>query len=77
MDELNLFISESVIMKNFKHKNVLGLIGVYVGVQDDIAAPYIILPYMANGDLKEYLQHKRSEIENNPESLFEVCMHII
>ena len=76
MDELNLFISESVIMKNFEHRNVLGLIGVSVGVHDDIAIPYIILPYMANGDLKEYLQYKRSEAENNPESLFKVRMHI-
>ena len=69
MDELNLFISESVIMKNFEHRNVLGLIGVSVGIQNDIATPYIILPYMANGDLKGYLQHKRSEAQDDPEVL--------
>ena len=73
MDELNLFISESVIMKNFKHRNVLSLVGVSVGVNDTIAAPYIILPFMANGDLKEYLQQKRNMTEDNPESLFKVC----
>ena len=72
MDELNIFISESVIMKDFKHRNVLGLVGVSVGVKDEIAAPYIILPFMANGDLKRYLQHKRSEANDNPESLFKV-----
>ena len=76
MDELNLFISESVIMKDFKHKNVLGLVGVSVGVTDDIAAPYIILPYMVNGDLKGYLQSKRSEAEDNQESLLKVFARI-
>ena len=38
-------------------------------MQDDIATPYIILPYMANGDLKGYLQHKRSEAQDDPEVL--------
>ena len=75
MDELNLFISESVIMKDFKHRNVLGLVGVSVGVTDDVTAPYIILPYMANGDLKSYLQSKRSEAEDNKESVFKVIAH--
>ena len=77
MDEINLFISESVIMKNFKHRNVLGLIGISVGVEDEIAVPYIVLPFMANGDLKRYLQHQRNNLAvNNPESLFKVQMHI-
>ena len=76
MDELNSFISESVIMKDFKHRNVLGLIGVSVGVEGDIAAPYIILPYMVNRDLKGYLQHKRNEAQDNPESLLKVISYI-
>ena len=77
MDEINLFISESVIMKNFKHRNVLGLIGISVGVEDEIAAPYIVLPFMANGDLKRYLKHQRSNATvDNPESLFKVQMHV-
>ena len=63
-------------MKNFKHKNVLGLVGVSVGVTDDITAPYIILPYMVNGDLKGYLQSKRSKAEDNQELLFKVFAHI-
>ena len=76
MDELNLFISESVIMKNFQHRNILNLVGVSVGIIDEIAAPYIILPFMANGDLKGYLQQKRSEAEDNPESLLKVLCSI-
>ena len=59
MEELDLFISESVIMKGFMHRNVLGLVGVSVGIEDDKAIPYIILPFMENGDLKGYLKEKR------------------
>ena len=59
-------------MKDFQHRNVLNLIGVSVGINNEIATPYIILPFMANGDLKEFLQYKRSEAENDPASLFKV-----
>ena len=61
MEELDLFIRESVIMKDFKHRNVLGLVGVSVGIEDEKAIPYIVLPFMANGDLKGYLKEKRNE----------------
>ena len=74
VDELNLFIAESVIMKHFKHKNVLGLIGVSVGIENEIARPYIILPFMANKDLKKYLQCKRKKTGNNLEELIKVCI---
>ena len=73
MDDLYLFVTESVIMKNFKHKNVLSLLGVSIGMDNDIAKPYIILPFMANKDLKRYLQCKRREVESNFEALPEVC----
>ena len=72
-DELDLFIAESVIMKNFKHKNILGLVGVSVRVENDTARPYIVLPFMANKDLKKYLQSKRTEVGNNIEALLKVC----
>ena len=73
-DELDMFIAESVIMKNFKHKNILDLIGVSCGVKNGITRPYIILPFMVNRDLKAYLQCKRKEVENNLEALLEVCI---
>ena len=71
-DDLDSFIAESVIMKNFKHKNILDLLGVSVGVENDIARPYIVLPFMANKDLKKYLQSKRTETGNNLEALLKV-----
>ncbi|XP_065910963.1 uncharacterized protein [Dysidea avara] len=68
MDELNSFISESAIMKDFQHRNVLGLVGVSVGVEDK-AAPYIIIPFMTNGNLKGYLKEKRLAAVGNIKSL--------
>ena len=45
-------------MKHFDHINVLGLIGICLNTPDHI--PYIVLPYMANGDLRTFLRNKRS-----------------
>ena len=48
------FLEEAVIMRNFKHKNVLSLIGVVI----DNNKPHVLLPFMENGDLKSYLEKK-------------------
>ena len=72
MDELDLFIAESVIMRKFNHHNVLSLVGVSVEVKNGLALPYIILPFMANKDLKDYLKCKRSEVDNKLEGVLEV-----
>jgi len=74
MDELDSFIAESVIMKDFKHRNVLGLVGVSVGKKDEIAIPYIILPFMVNGDLKGYLKEKRVRCGKDMDMLSKVCL---
>ena len=46
-------------MKFFNHPNVLSLIGVCL---DTGAAPYIIMPYMANGSLQQYLKKERANL---------------
>ena len=74
MNDLDLFITESVIMKNFKHRNVLGLVGVSVGVENEIAKPYIVLPFMVNKDLKKFLRFKRSDVGNDLEASLTVCI---
>ena len=38
-------------MSRFKHAHVMGLIGVCL---DEDSAPFIIMPYMANGSLLKY-----------------------
>ena len=53
-------------MSQFDHPNVLPLVGVCV---DGGPAPYIIMPYMANGSLLAYLKKNRKSLviynENN------------
>ena len=63
-------------MKKFKHENILSLIGVSVGIENDNARPYIVLPFMPNKDLKKYLQCKRREAEKSLEALLKVSMYI-
>ena len=47
------------MMSRFKHAHVMGLIGVCL---DAGSAPYIIMPFMANGSLLKYLRKERSNI---------------
>ena len=62
-DEIEEFISESAIMLDFDHPNVLSLLGVCFDTEQQL--PLIILPYMANGDLKSYLLNRRGDNEPN------------
>lgn len=52
-------MDESLKMKHFDHPNVLGLIGVCL---DAGPAPYMVMPYMANGSLLHYLKKERPHV---------------
>ena len=52
-------MDESLKMSRFKHSHVMGLIGVCL---DTGSAPFIIMPYMANGSLLKYLKRERGKI---------------
>ena len=52
-------------MYKFDHPNVLKLSGVCM---DGGPAPYIIMPFMANGSLNVYLKKERDNILLHPES---------
>lgn len=60
MEALESFIHESVVMKNFNHPNVLKIHG--VGLDPDNGLPFIVLPFMINGNLQMYLKSKRQKI---------------
>ena len=49
-------MEESLKMKHFDHQNVLSLIGVCIEARP---APYIVMPYMPNGSLLEFLRKER------------------
>ena len=66
-------------MSQFKHVHVMGLIGVCL---DAGSAPYIIMPYMANGSLLKWLKHERKNIvlldETDEDEVIYIisCMHV-
>ena len=51
------FLYESLLMKSFNHPNVLDVIG--VGFHNGF--PFMVLPFMVNGDLKIFLKSKRQK----------------
>ena len=57
--EVDKFVEESLKMSRFKHPHVMGLIGVCL---DAGTAPYIVMPYMANGNLLQYLKKERDNL---------------
>ena len=54
--EIEKIMEEGLKMKKFEHIHVMNLIGVCL---DAGPAPYIVMPYMANGSLLSYLKRKR------------------
>ena len=79
VDEIEDFISESAIMLDFQHPNVMGLLGVCFDTENNL--PLIVLPFMANGDLKSYLvklqcaSHTNSELPKVNLNIIIECMH--
>ena len=45
-------------MKAFVHPHVMGILGICLAEQ----APYIVMPFMANGSLHSYLRKHRTEL---------------
>ena len=52
-------MTESMKMREFNHPHVLGLIGVCI---DAGPAPYIVMPFMANGSLLSYFKKERPNL---------------
>ena len=57
--QLDRFLQECLIMSRFKHSHVMSLMGACL---DTGSAPYIIMPYMANGSLLKYIKRERNNI---------------
>lgn len=52
-------------MHEFDHPNVLTLVGVCL---DGGPAPYVVMPFMANGSLQAYLKSRKNTFVLNAES---------
>ena len=58
-------------MQDFDHPHVMSLIGVCLDAGSGIA---IVMPYMANGSLLDYLKRERSTLELDEEcGIDQVC----
>lgn len=55
------FLVEATIMKGFEHPNILSLMGIIVDGEDI----FVVLPYMANGDLQKHVLRKVKANENS------------
>ena len=53
------FVNECILMKKLDHPNVLPVLGICVESNHESALPFMVLPFMCNGDLKSYLKKKR------------------
>lgn len=56
-DDVNSFLNEALIMKDFDHPNVLTLIGI---TMDKGEFPMVILPFMHNGALLTYIRDENN-----------------
>ena len=80
--DITSFFEESARMKSFRHPNVVGLIAMCLDSPDGI--PRMVLPYMANGNLKKFLQRSRRFSQNteacpeglSQEILIKMCLDI-
>ncbi|KAH3820043.1 hepatocyte growth factor receptor-like [Dreissena polymorpha] len=52
--DVNMFIREALIMKDFEHKNVMQLVGICFGIE---RLPLVILPFLPRGDLLSYIRN--------------------
>lgn len=60
---LKSILHESNIMKKFDHPNVLSIFGVCLENDQESGVPFMVLPFMVNGDLKSYLRDHRTRTE--------------
>ena len=73
--ELEAFFEETFLMKNFCNPNIVGLLGVCLDSEDGF--PYIIMSFMSNGNLKEFLKQNRfhlTDISTMPRVSNEICI---
>lgn len=59
MDLVRSLLHECVKMSDFEHPNILSLTGVCL---DGGPVPYVVMPFMFNGDLLSYLKKERNSL---------------
>lgn len=57
-ENVEIFLREALIMKDFQHPNVIGLLGVCF----EESGPSIVLEFMVNKDLHSYIKDEEKVI---------------
>ena len=60
-ENLKALVNECILMKKLKHPNVLPVLGMCLESSHENGLPFMIMPFMLNGDLKSYLKKKRKK----------------
>lgn len=59
-EDVSHVIHEALVMAEFHHPNVLGLLGISISGSTELSTfPLLVLPYMANGDIHKFLRSFR------------------
>lgn len=51
--DVDTFLKEALLMKDFHHKNVMDLTGICLGIEQ---LPLVVLPFMRRGDVLSYIR---------------------
>jgi len=54
--QLQEFLQEATMMRHFNHPNVLSVVGVVFKE----GRPFVLIPFMENGDLRQYLRNQNN-----------------
>ena len=66
--DMESIVSEIVKMKEFHHPHIMPLIGVCLDAGPGVS---IVMPFMANGNLLEYLKRERPTLEMDENCLID------
>ena len=66
-------VSEVRLLQELSHPNVMSLIGVCI---DSTQGPSIVMPYMANGSVLDYLKRERQTLQLNLDSELEKIVSV-
>ena len=75
-ENLKSFVNECILMKKLDHPNVLSVLGICLESSHESGLPFMVMPFMLNGDLKSYLKQKRKKpgcVDQLPEVPAYIC----
>ncbi len=74
LSDVRSMVCEVNKMHDFNHPHVMSLIGVCLDAGPGIA---IVMPYMSNGSLVDYLKKERGSLELEDDDTDQVCGYYI